>query len=187
MLDSGDTILFDEIDESGPQSYSHSYAIPTSELQRDEIADLGTVSITANAQKGDLPGEYVVDGSVRFTGDLTCARCVEPYSFASSSAFHLRFEPRPIPQTEDEEIEIPPDALDVEFYNERAIPLRDLAIEQIQLTIPMKPLCNDDCLGLCPHCGINRNREACGCEESMVDDRWGALLEIRQAIKKRES
>jgi len=51
----------------------------------------------------------------------------------------------------------------------------------------MKPLCDENCLGLCPYCGANRNRETCACETSIVGERWGALSEIQQAMKKRES
>ena len=188
MLDPRDSINFDEIDKDGPQSYSRTYSISPAELDRDEIVSVGPVALTAQASKGDLPAEYVVDGSSKFAADLTCARCVEPYPFASSSTFHLRFRPRPeLPQQEIEELEIAPDELDTEFYTDRSISLRDLALEQIQLSIPMKPLCDDNCLGLCPQCGANRNRESCNCESSIADERWGALREIQQAMKKRES
>jgi uncharacterized protein len=188
MLDPREFIVFDAIDKNGPQSYSRTYSISPAELDHYEIVNIGPVSFTAQARKGDLPAEYIVDGSAKFTADLACSRCVEPYPFASSSTFHLRLRPRPkLPQQEEEELEITPDELDVEFCSERAIPLRDLALEQIQLSLPMKPLCQENCLGLCPECGANRNRETCACESSIVDERWGALREIRQAIKKRES
>jgi len=188
MLDSRDFILFDEIDKDGPQSYDRTYSVSPGEPDRVELAGLGPVSITANASKGDLPAEYQAEGSARFTADLACSRCLEPYPFASSSTFHLRFRPRPeLPQQEEEELEIAPDELDVEFYTERSVSLRELALEQIQLSIPMKPLCDENCLGLCPQCGANRNRESCKCESSIVDERWGALAEIRQALKKKES
>lgn len=188
MLDPRDFILFDEIDKDGPQSYSRTYEFAPAELKRDEVANVGPVSIEASARKGDLPGEYLADGKARFTADLTCSRCVEPYPFASTSEFHLRFRPRPQVTSENEEIEIAPEELDVEFYAGRAIPLRDLANEQVQLSIPMKPLCDEKCLGLCPQCGANRNREACTCESGASDDRWGALRNIREELaKKRES
>ena len=113
---------------------------------------------------------------------------MEPYPFASNSTFNLRFRPRSEASRQDEEIEITPDELDIEFYTDRAISLRDLAAEQVQLSIPMKPLCDEKCLGLCPQCGTNRNRESCSCQASIVDDRWGALHDIREQIaKKRES
>jgi uncharacterized protein len=188
MLDPREFIIFDQIDKDGPQSYSRTVSIPASELDRFEVVNISPVSLTAEARKGDLPAEYIIEGSSKFTADLTCSRCVEPCPFASSSTFHLRFRPRPeLPQQEEEVLEITPDELDVEFYSERAVPLRDLALEQIQLSIPMKPLCEENCLGLCPQCGANRNRESCACEKSILDERWGALAEIRQAIKKRES
>ena len=80
------------------------------------------------------------------------------------------------------------DDLDIEFYTERQIPLQELATEQIQLTIPMKPLCDERCLGLCPQCGKNRNREDCQCETVIGDERWGALKDFREELlKKRES
>jgi len=188
MLHLRDFIVFDEIDKDGPQSYSRTYNLSPADLNRDELVNVGPVAITAHASKGDLPAEYLVEGSTKFSGDLECSRCVEPYPFASNSNFHLRFRPRPdLPQQETEELEIGPDELDIEFYSDRSISLRDLALEQIQLSIPMKPLCDEGCLGLCPQCGKNRNRESCNCESSIVDERWGALREIQKVIKKRES
>jgi uncharacterized protein len=187
MSDLRQTIVFDEIDKDGPQSYGGAFQVHPQELKWDELARIDPVSIAADARKGELAGEYFVDGSARFTAELVCARCLDTYAFASSSTFHLRFEPRSgVPRQDDEEIEIVPAELDVEFYTERAIPLRDLALEQIQLSIPMKPLCKDRCLGLCPTCGANRNSETCSCE-TVADERWGALQEIQKAMKKRES
>jgi uncharacterized protein len=106
---------------------------------------------------------------------------------ASSPCFHVRFRPRPQVSREGEEIEITAkEELDVEFYSDRTIPLRDLALEQVQLSIPMKPLCEDSCLGLCPKCGVNLSREKCSCEESVTDERWGALKDIREALAKKK-
>ena len=188
MLDPHDFILFDEIDKNGPQTYSRTYPFTPVDLDRIELASIGPVSIEVAARKGELATEYLADGSSRFTADLNCSRCVEPYPFASSSTFHLRFRPRHEASRDGEEIEISPNDLEIEFYAERAISLRDLAAEQVQLSIPMKPLCDENCLGLCPQCGANRNRESCSCEASIVDERWGALRTIREEIvKKRES
>ena len=188
MQDPRDFIHFDEIDKNGPQTYKRTYQLSPGELERTELASMGPLEIEASARKGDLPGEYLVDGTAGFTADLSCSRCVEPYPFASSSPFHLRFRPRAEALGQDGELEITPDELDIEFYTDRAIPLRHLADEQIQLSIPMKPLCEEKCLGLCPNCGANRNRESCSCQSSIADERWGALHDIREQLaKKRES
>jgi uncharacterized protein len=52
------------------------------------------------------------------------------------------------------------------------------AIRQYALiAVPMKPLCREDCAGLCPSCGHNLNRGACGCVTQEIDPRWTKLLE----------
>lgn len=186
MLAHQDFIVFDDIDRNGPQTYAATLEFSPEEVGREEVVALGPVTLDAKAEKGDLAAEYLVEGSARFTADLTCARCVEPYPFANASIFHLRFRPRPEVSEEIEEVEISPEELDIEFYTERSIPLRHLASEQIQLTIPMKPLCDENCAGLCPTCGANRNREHCACEGSKADERWGALAGIREQLAKKK-
>jgi uncharacterized protein len=180
-----DLIVFDELDKYGPQSYERTYQFTTDELARIELVAIGPVSLSASARKGDLPAEYLADGNTSFTADFLCSRCVEPFPFASSLEFHLRFRPRPEVSGENAEVEITPDELDIEFYTERSIPLRDLAAEQVQLSIPMKPLCTESCLGLCPRCGANRNGEGCTCQEPAGDERWGALAGIRAELAKK--
>lgn len=181
-----DTIDFDVIDEHGPQSYSGSWEVSAGELDRPEVSDVGTVTIEAEIDLSETPGEYSADGTVSFTADLTCSRCADPYPFASNSPFHVRFRPRPEPSQENEEVEISSsEELDVEFYSDRSIPLKELALEQIQLSIPMKPLCDEACLGLCPTCGANRVREECRCGDSITDERWGSLKDIREQLAKK--
>jgi uncharacterized metal-binding protein YceD (DUF177 family) len=182
-----DVIDFNSIDEYGPQTYNRTYEVAVDDLERDELANVGSVTIAGTARQGDLEAEYIADGTVSFTADLTCARCAEAYPFANTSTFHVRFRPRPEVSAENEEVEITDkEELDVEFYSAREIPLRDLALEQIQLSLPMKPLCDESCLGLCPTCGVNRTRESCSCQTSIVDDRWGALKDIREELAKKK-
>ena len=181
-------IDFDTIDEHGPQTYRGTYAVALADVDRIEVANLGDVTLEATVRQGDLEAEYIADGMATFTADLSCARCLEAYPFANASPFHVRFRPRPEISEENEEIEITDkEELDVEFYSERAIPLRDLALEQVQLAIPMKPLCDENCLGLCPTCGANRSRESCSCVTSITDDRWGALKGIRDELEKKKN
>ena len=181
-------IDFNVIDEHGPQTYRGTYTVSMTDVDRIEVANLGDVTLEATVRQGDAEAEYIADGTASFTADLSCARCVEAYPFANASTFHVRFRPRPEVSEENEEIEITDkEELDVEFYSERAIPLRDLALEQVQLAIPMKPLCDENCLGLCPTCGANRSREACSCEISITDDRWGALKGIRDELEKKKN
>jgi uncharacterized protein len=182
-----DVIDFNAIEEHGAQSYRGEFTVDAAELEREEVLGVGTISIQANVEPGDLAAEYVADGSVSFTADIECSRCAEPYPFANTSTFHVVFRPRPEASRENEEVEITAEEeLDVEFYSEPTVPLRELALEQVQLSLPMKPLCDDNCLGLCPTCGANRLREKCACEESVVDERWGALKGLREELSKKK-
>ena len=59
-----------------------------------------------------------------------------------------------------------------------AIDLAPLVHDAILLELPIAPLCNEDCRGLCPICGIDRNEASCGCR-APVDARWATLDELR--------
>jgi uncharacterized protein len=182
-----DVISFDTIDEHGPQTYRGSFEFTPAEIDRTEVQVASAATIDATVSKGDSAAEYVADGNSTFSADLNCSRCLEPYPFAITSTFHVRFRPRPEASVENEEVEITDkEELDVEFYSDREIPLRDFALEQAQLSIPMKPLCDESCLGLCPNCGANRSRESCSCAASIVDDRWDALKGIRDELTKKK-
>ncbi len=56
-------------------------------------------------------------------------------------------------------------------------------MEQLELNIPMKPLCRPDCKGLCPTCGADRNETACSCEEPTADSRWAALAALKSRLE----
>lgn len=182
-----DIIEFKLIDERGPQSFQASFDMTAADLDRPEVANVGKATIDGSVRAGDLDDEYIAEGAVTFDADLTCSRCADPYPIANRSDFHVRFRPRPAAFEENEEVEITDqEELDVEFYTERVLPLRELALEQIQLSIPMKPLCEESCLGLCPTCGANRLRERCSCETPGIDARWGALKDIREELSRKK-
>jgi uncharacterized protein len=51
--------------------------------------------------------------------------------------------------------------------------------EWISLALPVKPLCREDCAGLCPRCGADRNETACGCTETVRSSPFAALAALR--------
>jgi uncharacterized protein len=52
--------------------------------------------------------------------------------------------------------------------------------ERIILALPLKPLCREDCKGLCPHCGASRNTESCDCTDERQDERWSQLRKLKE-------
>lgn len=179
-------ISFDEIDEKGPQQYEATLEVSAKEVDRPEVTSPTSVRIQAEARRGEQPSEYEVDGAVKFTSDLECARCTDPSPFAAETSFTVRYRPLTIVSELSPEVEVSPDELDVEYIEERQVALRRIATEQIQLALPMKPLCDDACQGLCPTCGSNRNRETCTCETSTIDPRWEGLSALRDQLEKKK-
>jgi uncharacterized protein len=118
-------------------------------------------------------------GTVAATLELVCGRCLEPFEWPVSAAFELRYEPR-TEHTGEGEREIGEDDMATSFYENDEIDLAQLIQEQFYLTLPMKPLCREDCAGLCPACGINRNRGTCTCNTEWEDPRLAALRALKK-------
>jgi uncharacterized protein len=72
---------------------------------------------------------------------------------------------------------------EIGYYQKDSLLLEDVLREQVLLSLPVRALCKPDCKGLCPHCGQNRNSQACTCDEGQNDPRWEALGDLRSRIK----
>jgi uncharacterized protein len=66
------------------------------------------------------------------------------------------------------------------FYEGDGLELNDVLREFVLLALPMQKLCTENCKGICPVCGQNRNQSECSCQSNAGDDRWAALKEIRK-------
>ena len=117
---------------------------------------------------------YHLVGRVAGTLELACGRCLEPFMWPVDAAFDLRYLPQAANTGEGEQ-EVAGEDLDVAFYEGDTIDLGQLLREQFYLALPMKPLCRDDCLGLCPVCGSNRNAGECACQARWEDPRLAPL------------
>lgn len=113
-------------------------------------------------------------GVVTTTLELACSRCLEPFELPVASSFDERYTPQS-ENTGEGEGEVGDDDLSVAYYQDDQIDLSQLMEEQFYLALPMKPLCREDCRGLCPSCGTNLNEATCGCEVRWEDPRLAGL------------
>ena len=113
-------------------------------------------------------------GPSRTELELTCSRCLEPFTLPVATDFDLRYVPRTENVGEGEK-EVEEDDLATAFYSNDQIDLGHLIVEQLQLAVPMKPLCDEACKGLCPQCGTNLNTGSCDCSQAWEDPRLAAL------------
>ena len=123
------------------------------------------------------PTRYRVAGRVTGKLELTCSRCLEPFTLPVVSPFDLRYVPR-ADTAGGGERELREDDLATACYDEDQIDLGELITEQCQLALPMKPLCSEGCKGLCSQCGANLNTATCGCIEKWDDQRLAALKNL---------
>ena len=122
--------------------------------------------------------QFRLAGRVQTTLELPCSRCLEPFMLPVDQAFDLRYQPH-APNTGEGEREIEEDDLTSAFYEDDEIDLGQLMREQFYLALPMKPLCRDDCKGLCPTCGTNWNTATCDCKQGWDDPRMTALKALK--------
>jgi len=117
-------------------------------------------------------------GTLATTLELRCSRCLEPFAWPVNAAYDLRYLPEGagVPDDEDtEDRELGEDDASATFYQDDGIDLGDLMREQFYLALPMKPLCREDCKGLCPQCGTNLNTDTCQCQIRWEDPRLAGL------------
>lgn len=117
-----------------------------------------------------------VSGSFSITVGLFCSRCSDPVILPVEDAFEIYFTP-PHP-TLDENLELSPGELDVEFLEGDRIDLLALIKENILLSLPVQPLCREECRGLCPRCGVNLNEASCNCHKEEIDPRLALLKKL---------
>ncbi len=152
-------------------------------LTDEEFRIVGPVVLAADLRKDARKVRLV--GRVTATLECDCSRCLEPFAVPVDAAFDVMFLPGesnvaglPSRGASAEE-EVREDDLGVSFYKDETLDLGELMREQFYLALPMKPLCREDCQGLCPVCGINRNRDNCSCRSEWVDPRMEALRDLR--------
>ncbi len=110
--------------------------------------------------------DVVVVGKISYELELTCSRCLirykEKFSQWIRGIFKFKRE-----KYKEREIALSKKDLDTFYYENGKIDLDRFIIESIIVNVPMKPLCKEDCKGLCPVCGANLNIETCNC---VIDD-----------------
>jgi len=145
-------------------------------LDRDLLVSISPAQIAGEVTR--VEGGYALSARLTWHGELECSRCLAPYPFQNEEEFSLVLYPRrPIAQTE---IEMDREDFDAYFYNDPVVLVSPIVEERIQMAVPMKPLCSEECRGLCPRCGCDLNGSECDCAAEVVDPRWHAL----QLLKK---
>ena len=131
----------------------------------------------------DVVLSMIGSGKLHITFDTKCSilgqcdRCLGDVTFE-------------IPVTVDETVEISEgqvvtddDIGPYSFVDSEEIDIDELILNEILVNFPAKILCQDDCKGICPVCGKNRNIEPCGCDDTVLDPRMAQFLDVFNSFK----
>ncbi len=104
-----------------------------------------------------------VQGPLECTMSITCSRCLEDFIFDLKAFLDIKLAPR-TKNPRVSETELKSDDMDVYYYEGEEIDLEPFIYEEVLLNVPIRLICAEDCKGLCPVCGRNKNLEDCQCD-----------------------
>ena len=162
------------LDEAVP--FAFELAFTPARLNREPLLEISPVRLDGEVSR--IEKGFAFDARMDYSGRLECSRCLTSYPFENSEDFALVLRKRP--ELGSDEIALRSEELDEYFYDDPVVSVEPIAEERIQMAVPMKPLCREDCRGLCPQCGQDLNVTACGCVVETNDPRWEALRELKK-------
>jgi uncharacterized protein len=138
---------------------------PLDDLSAGPIAVPPDAPVHVEATLERIPEGIVVRGEVDVQWAAECSRCLRPLVGSLAVGIDELFEPHPI---------------DGETYllDHDCIDLDQVVRDAVLLELPPAPHCRDDCRGLCPVCGMDRNDTECECVVEDDDPRWAALRSL---------
>ena len=155
-------------------------------------ADAGalTESVALTVRARCMGEDLYLEGSVEGATEATCSRCLGRYRQPLREGFRLVLEPAASRVPADPEAAAGlardglclSDELEAGWFRGSEIDLSGFARELIALLLPLQPLCKENCEGLCPRCGIDRNRERCECVEANPASPFAALSTLRDEM-----
>ena len=145
-------------------------SVTPAELDLDDVHVAADAGVDVHLHLESLPDGIVVTGALAVPWTGTCRRCLGPASGTARADVHELYQHT---VTDPDAFELVGDQLD----------LRPMVRELLLLEVPETPLCREDCAGLCPQCGVDRNETECGCTTAVGDPRWDALGALRAELE----
>jgi uncharacterized protein len=151
----------------------------TRDYEVSESVDIegGNSTVQGNIRLMRTDRSILVEGVLHTDIELTCSRCLSLFECALTINIEEEYFPttdivngNPLPLPEE------PGSFTIDEHN--ILDLTEAIRQYAILAIPMKPLCHQDCAGLCPTCGINLNQSSCNCQTVSTDPRWSKLTKI---------
>jgi uncharacterized protein len=162
----------------GRVRFSETFAPGAIEFSDLQLRQTAPIVASGTAQLSQSTMEIAISGHLSTRMEGACDRCLEQVVFPVSADFTLLY--RPLSSgPEHGEVAIAGPETEVGFYEGEGLELTDVLREEILLLLPMQRVCREDCKGICPVCGQNRNQVECHCHQEAADDRWAGLRNLK--------
>lgn len=109
--------------------------------------------------------QLVLNGTYQAKLTATCDLCLVGVPIELSGSFDLRLQPNHDEEGVAGDIELSLDMTDVDYFDGDEVSLGQYFEDQASLDLPHKTICQSDCKGLCPACGVDLNQEQCECPD----------------------
>jgi uncharacterized protein len=161
--------------KDGGGNFAHVYHPEELDLLDERVRLAGPASVNGVVRRTD--DKVVVVGRAEAPARIECDRCLKPVELPVSTDFSVDYiTGRDYESTNV--VELTEDEMSLSVFAGDAIDLDEIVREQVLLAVPARALCQQDCKGICPTCGADRNAGACDCETSEIDPRWEALKKL---------
>jgi len=155
---------------------------PIGSTRKYEITEAVDVAGGSRVVQGEvklvrIDRSILVQGTLHIMIEITCSRCLSLFSCPLA----LNIEEEYFPTTDvvsGASLPVPEEPGYFTIDECYVLDLTEAINQYIMLLIPMKPLCREDCAGICPTCGCNLNQGPCNCLPQEVDPRWSELSKL---------
>jgi uncharacterized protein len=172
--------VFIQVEDLNQEPVHVQHVFPSGEIKfvHDDAALSKPVSTDLMVTLRD--SDLHVNGSVETAIQFKCSRCTKEFAQSFSTSFDLSYLPQPKGLGEGAEIELKYEDMEVAYYDGVALDVNLMVLEQIELAMPMKFICREDCKGLCYKCGADLNEGTCLCKNEETESRLSVLEEFRK-------
>jgi uncharacterized protein len=161
--------------EDGKSNFAHVYQPDDLNPVDERIRLIAPATVTGKVKSAG--NQVSVKGHIDTRAQVECDRCLQKVELPVSADFALEYITGSDYES-SEAAELTEAEMSVSVFDGEAIDVDEIVKEQIQLAVPTRTLCREDCKGICPECGIDRNTGECSCVTDDIDPRWAALKNL---------
>jgi uncharacterized protein len=121
--------------------------------------------------------EVRLTGTITARAEVDCDRCLKTVALPVETKFDVAYVPAE-DYRQSEAAELQEEDLGLSIFDGETIDVDELVREQLLLALPARALCGEDCKGLCPTCGADKNTNPCDCHSREIDPRWAGLKAV---------